>query len=119
MTLMCCGGLHRQTGGQIVLICPQGRTGAATPVASAHNDVVKSRRQKTEFRTLVRAALDQIKAIHGQGESLHVFPAMPVSLAVEAGRVRMPKADMPWIIYDQVDPRGAFVAALTLPEKGQ
>lgn len=88
-------------------------------VASAHNDVVKSRRQKTEFRTLVRAALDQIKAVHGQGESLHVFPAMPVSLAVEAGRVRMPKADMPWIIYDQVDPRGAFVAAVTLPEKGQ
>jgi SMODS-associated and fused to various effectors sensor domain len=88
-------------------------------VASAHNDVVKSRRQKSEFRALVRTALDQIKTAHGQGETLHVFPAMPVSLAVEAGRVRMPKADMPWIVYDQVDPRGGFVAAVTIPEGGR
>jgi len=88
-------------------------------VASAHNDVVKSRRQNAEFRALVRSALDQIKAAHGQGGTLHVFPAMPVSLAVEAGRVRMPKADMPWIVYDQVDPRGGFVAALTIPEGGR
>jgi hypothetical protein len=88
-------------------------------VASAHNDVVKSRRQKAEFRALVRTALDQIKTAHGQGETLHVFPAMPVSLAVEAGRVRMPKADMPWKVYDQVDPRGGFVEALTIPEGGR
>jgi hypothetical protein len=88
-------------------------------VASAHNDVVKSRRQKAEFRALVRTALDEIKTAHGQGETLHVFPAMPVCLAVEAGRVRMPKADMPWIVYDQVDPRGGFVVALTIPEGGQ
>jgi hypothetical protein len=88
-------------------------------VASPHNDVVKSLRQKAEFRALVRTALDQIKTAHGHGETLHVFPAMPVSLAVEAGRVRMPKADMPWIIYDQVDPRGGFVAGLTIPEGGQ
>jgi hypothetical protein len=88
-------------------------------VASAHNDVVKSRRQKAEFRVLVRTVLDQIKTVHGQGETLHVFPAMPVSLAVEAGRVRMPKADMPWIVYDQVDPRGGFVAALTIPDGGR
>ncbi len=88
-------------------------------VASAHNDVVKSRRQKAEFRALVRTVLDQIKTAHGQGETLHVFPAMPVSLAVEAGRVRMPKADMPWIVYDQVAPRAGFVAALTIPEGGQ
>jgi hypothetical protein len=80
---------------------------------------MKSRRQKAEFRALVRTALDQIKTAHGQGKTLHVFPAMPVSLAVEAGRVRMPKADMPWIVYDQVNPRSGFVAALTIPEEGR
>jgi len=47
---------------------------------------------------------------------LHVFPAMPVSLAVELGRVRMPKADMPWLVYDQVNARGGFVRALTIPD---
>jgi CBASS immunity sensor of nucleotide second messenger signals len=85
-------------------------------VPAPHNDVVKSRRQKAEFRTLVRTALDQIKAVHGQTEVLHVFPAMPVSLAVEFGRVRMPKADMPWLLYDQVNAQGGFIRALTIPE---
>ena len=82
---------------------PAGADGSSSAgVASAHNDLVKSRRQKTEFRTLVRAALDQIRLLMNR-ETLHVLLAMPGSLAVEAGRVRIPKGDMPWIIYDQVD----------------
>jgi hypothetical protein len=71
------------------------------------------------FRALVRTALDQIKAVHGQTEVLGVFPAMPVSLAVELGRVRLPKADMPWLLYDQVNARGGFIRALTIPEGEQ
>jgi len=35
---------------------------------------------------------------------------------VEFGRVRMPKADMPWLIYDQVNARGGFIPALSIPE---
>jgi hypothetical protein len=85
-------------------------------VASPHNDVVKSRRQTAAFRSLVRTTLEQIKAAHGRGEMLHLFPAMPVSLAVELGRVRMPKVDMPWIVYDQVNSQGGFVRALSIPE---
>lgn len=85
-------------------------------VASPHNDVVKSRRQTAAFRSLVRETLEQIKARHGNGETLHLFPAMPVSLAVELGRVRMPKADMPWIVYDQVNSQAGFVRALSIPE---
>jgi len=84
-------------------------------VPSPHNDVTKSRRQVSEFRALLRTALDQIKAAHGQRTVLHVFPAMSVSLAVELGRVRMPKADTPWQIYDQVNALGGFVPALALP----
>jgi SMODS-associated and fused to various effectors sensor domain len=88
-------------------------------VPAPHNDVMKSRRQKAEFRALVRTALDQIKSVHGQSTTLHVFPAMPVSVAVELGRVRMPKADMPWLVYDQVNSRGGFVRALTIPDGEQ
>jgi len=85
-------------------------------VETPHNDVVKSRRQTASFRSLVRTTLEQIKAVHGHGETLHIFPAMPVSLAVELGRVRMPKADMPWVVYDEVNSRGGFVRALSIPE---
>jgi CBASS immunity sensor of nucleotide second messenger signals len=85
-------------------------------VPEPHNDVVKSRRQTAEFRSLVRTALEQIKAAHGHFETLHIFPAMAVSLAVELGRVRMPKADMPWAVYDQVNSQGGFVQAVSIPE---
>ncbi len=89
-------------------------------VPSPHNDVVKSRRQKAEFRAIwSRTALDQVKAVHGQTEVLHVFSAMPVSLAVELGRVRMPKADMPWLLYDQVNARGGFIQAPCVDSRGR
>lgn len=79
-----------------------------------HNDLTKSREQLGEFRKLIRSTLDQIKAKHGQTTTLHVFPALGAAMAVEAGRVRMPKADMPWQIYDQVSVLGGFVLALSL-----
>lgn len=84
-------------------------------VPSPHNDLTKSRHQVSQFRALVRSVLDQIKATHGQRTTLHVFPAMSVSLAVEFGRVRMPKADMPWQLYDQVNDLGGFVPTLAVP----
>lgn len=78
-----------------------------------HNDMLKSRDQIVQFRQLLRPLLDRIKAIHGQTTTLHVFPAAPLSIAVEFGRLRMPKADMPLRIYDQVNALGGFIPALT------
>lgn len=77
-----------------------------------HNDWLQTRNQLRAFREALRSLLDQIKAIHGQTTSLHIFPAMPVATAVELGRVRMPKADMPWRIYDQVNDSAGLVPAL-------
>ena len=51
---------------------------------------------------------------HGQRTSLNIFPAMPVACAVELGRVRMPKADMPWVVFDQNNKRGRFIKALEI-----
>lgn len=79
-----------------------------------HKEIVKSPNQLSEIRPLFRQLFDEIKAVHGQSALLHVFPAMPVSLAVELGRARSPKADMPWRIYDQVNELGGFVPALDI-----
>jgi hypothetical protein len=81
-----------------------------------HNDVLKSRLQLADLRAHLRLLLDRIKALHGQNTPLHIFPAAPAAAAIELGRVRMPKADTPWHIYDQVNDRGGFVLALTIPE---
>jgi hypothetical protein len=79
-----------------------------------HNDVLETRDQLRAIRRAFRQVLDQIKAAHGQQTVIHVFPAMPVSAAVEFGRVRMPKADAPLQIYDQVNDQNGFVRAITL-----
>ena len=60
--------------------------------------------------------MDRIKALHGQDAVLHVFPAVPVSIAVEIGRVWMPKADLPLCIYDQNRKLNGFTKALEFPE---
>lgn len=83
-------------------------------VPEPHNDVVKARGMLSAFRGEVRKVLDRIKAKHGHTTPIHVFPALPVSLAVELGRARMPKADAPWLLYDEQQSRGGFVRAFTI-----
>lgn len=85
-------------------------------VPQPSNDLIKSRQQLSRFRTLMRELMDRIKARHGQATPLHIFPAAGVSPSVELGRIRMPKAHMPWKIYDQNNERGGFVPALEIPE---
>jgi hypothetical protein len=80
-----------------------------------HNDFIKSPEQLSKFRESMRKLIAAIKEKHGIAE-LSVFPAIPVSCAVEMGRIRMPKADMPWVIYDQNLKAGKFIRALQIGE---
>lgn len=83
-------------------------------VQNPHNDLLQTRAQLGQLRSLLRQVFDRIKSVHGQSEVLHIFPAAPVSACVELGRVRMPKADMPWKVYDQNNRLGGFVPALPI-----
>lgn len=82
------------------------------PRTFLHNDFIRSSAQLSQFRETVRKIMVSIKEKHGQTTPLNIFPAMPVSCAIEMGRSRMPKADMPWIIYDQNHKEGKFIKAL-------
>lgn len=83
-------------------------------IDTPHNDFLQSRQQARSFRATVRRIMDDIKAIHGQSATIHVFPAMPAALAVEFGRIRMPKADLPLLIYDENRKAGGFQPALAI-----
>jgi hypothetical protein len=85
-------------------------------IDQCHNNFLKSRNQLSAFREAARVVLAKIAEAHGQNIRLNIFPAMPVACAVELGRIRMPKADMPWIIYDQNNKVGKFVCALEVGE---
>lgn len=77
-------------------------------LADPNNDFLKSKEQLSELRKQIRILLNKIKSIHGQDKSIHVFPAMPVSAAIELGRVWMAKADLPLVIYDENRVKGGF-----------
>lgn len=83
-------------------------------VSMPHNDFLKSRQQLQLFREEFRRVLDRVKAQHGHDAVLHVFPAVPVAIAVEIGRVWMPKADVPLTVYDQHRGLGGFIPALEI-----
>lgn len=85
-------------------------------IPNPNNDHIKSREDLSTFQTLIWGLIDEIKTQHGQTTPLHIFPVAGVSASIELGRVRMPKAHMPWIIYDQVNSLGGFVHAISIPE---
>lgn len=70
-------------------------------IPAPHNDFMQSRPQLIAFRECVRKLMVDIKNKHGNDTPLHIFPVMPVSCNIELGRARMPKAEMPWILYDK------------------
>ena len=87
-------------------------------IPTPNNDFLKSRKQLREFRELIRLAMDRIKTQHGQDALLHVFPAAPAAIAVELGRIHMPKADLRMRVYDQIAGQG-FVPTIDIPVENQ
>jgi SMODS-associated and fused to various effectors sensor domain len=79
-----------------------------------HNDIMRRPEDLAEFKRRLRRLLDRIKATHGEGAEVNVFPALPASAAVEVGRAWMPKADLPLHIYDQNRAAGGFIPTLTI-----
>jgi hypothetical protein len=78
-------------------------------IESPSNDFLKSKEQLKRFREVFRNLLNEIKREHGHDNVLHVFPSVPVAVAIEIGRVWMPKADLPLILYDENRSKGGFI----------
>ncbi|GKX50319.1 HNH endonuclease [Budvicia aquatica] len=79
-----------------------------------NNEFMQAKQQLSLFRKHMRKLMVEIKHAHGESTPLHIFPVMPVSCAIELGRVRMPKADMPWLIYDHDIKTQQFIEAIEL-----
>lgn len=79
-----------------------------------HNDFLKSKNQLSQFREAARKVIALIGKAHGRTHPVSIFPSMPVACAVDLGRIRMPKADLRWVIYDQNEKAGQFMRALEI-----
>lgn len=78
------------------------------------NDFLKSKKQLQDFSIEMRKLFNYIKSKYDAHTPLHIFPSMPIAIAIELGRVWMPKADMPMIIYDENTANGGFQKALEI-----
>nr|WP_281272084.1 SAVED domain-containing protein [Litoreibacter meonggei] len=68
--------------------------------------VIRHKSDLSHYRSIVRATLDEIKNVHGMDVTISVFPAVPVSCAIEFGRVWQPKTHPGIEIFDQIRGRG-------------
>lgn len=102
------------TDDRVNAILGDGATIWRVTVAEPHNDFLKSRQQLQRFRETIRPLMNRIKTRHSETAVLHVFLAAPVAIALDMGRVIMPKADLVLRIYDEHKSLGGFVHALDL-----
>ena len=78
------------------------------------NDMMRTHGQLEQFNRVARMTMDAIKTAHPCAECLRIFMAAPASCAVELGRIRMQKADLPWILYDYRVDKDADVETITI-----
>ncbi|MFC3748698.1 SAVED domain-containing protein [Paenibacillus sp. GCM10012306] len=86
-------------------------------MATPNNDFIKTKEQLMLFRQTLRGLFDQIKLTHGQDNCIHVFPVTAASTAIELGRVWMPKADLPLVLYDQSKKTNKFIKAIEIKKE--
>jgi len=82
-------------------------------ISRPSNRFLKSQEQLLMFRQVIAQLMVEIKDVHGR-EPLNIMPVMPVACAIELGRARMPKADMPWVIYDHSIKEQKFIKAIEI-----
>lgn len=75
-------------------------------------DVILTQESLQEFRTCYRLFLATIEAKHKLAPSIHVFPSVPISVALACGLDLMPHVQPEFIIYDRM-PR-QFIAVLSV-----
>ena len=82
------------------------RLGVSAPAL----DIVRTRQQVESFKHHVRLAMTRL----GGCREILVIAALPNSLAVEFGRVQLPKVHPPMVIYDRYEGRGGLSPVITL-----
>jgi len=85
-------------------------------ISEPGNDIVRRPEDLAAFRKALRGVYRDIKDRYGDGKMINIFPVLPVSLAVEVGRVWMPKVDLSLRLFDQVRGSG-FVETFTIGEQ--
>ena len=77
---------------------------------------VKNKRIQDDFVHSFRQLMEQVKNEYPMAGKIHLFPAMPSSLAIRAGMDIMPKVDLPIVIYDMLSSTSEFTETIRIGE---
>lgn len=80
------------------------------------NDIIKNKNQLEVYKNKIREVYETIKDMYGRDCEINVFPAMPVSIAIETGRCWMKKAHPRLQIYDE---KNGFQKVLQIKYEGE
>lgn len=69
---------------------------------------LNNRRYISDFKSIYWSAISEIQKNHGADSTIHLFPAVPLTIAVECGRSILPKAHPKIKIYDKDIKHGGF-----------
>lgn len=77
-------------------------------IAQPTRDFLRAKEQLELFRSHWHRMLAEIRSMHGEDCEIHLFPAVPCSVAVEIGRSLLPKSDPNMVVYDHDRKFGGF-----------
>ncbi|MCW5854077.1 MAG: SAVED domain-containing protein [Anaerolineae bacterium] len=83
-------------------------------IAHPRRDFLCAAEQLELFRNEWYKLVAEIRDAHGPDCEIHLFPAVPCSVAVEMGRALLPKTDPHFVVYDNDKQRGGFDRCLDL-----
>ncbi len=75
---------------------------------------IKRREDLASFKKAFLNLLDQTRKQYPAHREVHIFPAIPMSVAIACGIERLPKVHSPFVIYDFNNSNSQFNKALTL-----
>ncbi|RKZ52843.1 MAG: hypothetical protein DRR16_02455 [Candidatus Parabeggiatoa sp. nov. 3] len=110
LNLSLSGEIHQSEIDKAIKDCPVYKITIKNP----NRDFLKCKEQLALFKKEFHQLLASIRERHSSDVEIHLFPAIPISIAVECGCVLLPKSDPKLIIYDNNKTLGGFKYALTI-----
>lgn len=98
----------------IIKIIPKKAALYRITINRPNRDFLKTEMQLEMFVKELRILLSEIRANHGADCKIHLFQAIPIAIAVQIGRLLLPKSDPNILIYDYNRNIGGWQYALTV-----
>ena len=76
--------------------------------------LIEKKSDLENFGKTYRILLNQIQEKHGKDCNIHIFPAVPVSIALQCGKELLPTKDPNIYVYEFLDGTKSFVKAIKL-----